>query len=72
MDNSRISDAQDECAVAQVGAVRATHGSELKAAERLLPQMGGGYLVADCNHDANRLYDAAATAGYPRLTPRIA
>jgi Transposase DDE domain len=38
---------------------------ELNAAERLVPQVaGGGYLVADGNYDANRLYDAAAAAGF--------
>ena len=38
---------------------------EVNAGERLVARLGGGgYLLADGNYDANRLFDAAAAAGY--------
>lgn len=38
---------------------------EVNAAERLVARLGGGgYLLADGNYDASRLFDAAAAAGY--------
>jgi hypothetical protein len=38
---------------------------EVPVAQRLVPRLGGGgYLVADANYDATRLFDTAAACGY--------
>jgi hypothetical protein len=46
------------------------NGCEKAAARRLVGQLGhGGYLLADGNYDASRLYDAAWAAGYQLVAP---
>jgi hypothetical protein len=46
-------------------AVAPLNEHEVTAAERLVARLGGGgYLLADGNYDANRLFDRAAGAGY--------
>ena len=44
---------------------------EKAVAKRLIPQLrGGGYLLADTNYDAARLYDLASVHGHQLLAPR--
>jgi hypothetical protein len=50
--------------------VQPLHVSEQTVAKRLLPQVGGGCVLADGNYDSNPLHEVAAQAGVQLIAPQ--